>query len=177
MAKGNFSISFMITGDDKTVEQAGRRLDNRLAGRVKDIVAQALEGLDFDLQEHYHFFSPEREESSGIERPREIQSIPIWSAETHAFVDVQVGSPEWFGLIEKQGRFYYRFDDIRFTVRLEARQVKGKTYNYWRAYATINRKLVAKMLGTTENLTEESLDAAGAHFLKRRREKRARRKG
>lgn len=166
MSKANFSLSFRVEADSKAMNQVAARLDRQLAGKIKDLLAQVLNGLEFDLQERYFLFSPEAETEQP--RPKGTISIPIWSPTDQTFVSVKVGSAEWFKLIGNEKKFNYLYGGVNFTVRYETRKSKGREYTYWRAYATIGGKLLAKQLGTTESLTKDALDAVGAHFLSQR---------
>lgn len=164
MPTADFSLSFAVETDEEAAKQLVIRLDKQLVGRIKDLIAKSLDGLDFDLRQRYWLLSPEMVQI-GVSSPHSTQSIPIWSSVEHKFISVKVGSPEWFEMIGDEKKFSYYYGKLTFTVRFETRKSKGKEYSYWRAYATINGKLFTKQLGTTESLTKEALDAAGAYFL------------
>ncbi len=161
MARRDFSLSFTVESDESTMEQIAARLNRQLVGQIKDLVAQSLSGLEFDLKDHYWLFSPSDDEEAAAARG-EAESIPVWSA-TGPARNVRIGSDDWFKLVE-QKKFFYWYEGLRFTVRLETRKSKGKNYTYWRAYVTINKKLRTRQLGKTDQLTRESLDAVGQYF-------------
>ena len=161
--KANFSLSFSVETDERTIPQIHARLDEHLAGQIKDLIAQALSGLDFDLQERYWLLMPEEEPP--IIRERNTQEITVWLPSEEKFVEMKVGSADWFSLIESEKKFTYRYEGLTFTVRFEDRKSRGKTYHYWRAYATVASKLYTKQLGLTEKLTRESLDTVGVYFI------------
>jgi hypothetical protein len=166
MAKADFSLSFRVEADREIMSQVAHRLNRRLAGQIQDLVAQALEGLEFDLQEHHYLFSPEAEVKQP--RPRDTWSIPTWSSTDQTFIEVKIGSAEWFKLIGDERKFLYRYEGVQFAVRFETRKSNGREYSYWRAYATVGGKLLTKQLGPTAALTKGSLDTAGAYFLGQR---------
>ena len=166
MSSADFSISFRVEADGEVMSQVAARLNRQLAGKIKDLVAQALDGLECDLQERYCLFSLETEAEQP--RPRSTLSIPVWSPTDQTFIRVKVGSAEWFELVGNEKKFSYLYEGLSFTVRYETRKSKGQAYTYWRAYATLGGRLRAKHLGTPERLTKEALDAVGAYFLGQR---------
>jgi hypothetical protein len=83
---------------------------------VKDLVAQTLKGLEFDLQEQYYLLLSE-EEDPKIPPKRYPQAIRVWDLDEARFVEVKVGSADWFSLIEGQKRFSYRYEGLTFTIR------------------------------------------------------------
>ncbi len=162
MTKRDFSISFTVESDESTMEQIAARLNRQLVGQIKDMVAQSLDGLDFDLKDRYWLLSPADDEEAAAARG-DAESIPVWSAATGQVVRIRVGSGDWFKLVESR-KFQYQYKNIRFTVRLETRKSKGKDYTYWRAYATIGGKLRAKQIGKTDQLRRAALDEVGQYF-------------
>lgn len=166
MSSADFNVSFRLEADGEVMSRVAARLNRHLAGKMKDLVAQALNGLEFDLQERYYLFSLETEAEHP--RPRSTISIPVWSPTDQTFVSVKVGSAEWFKLVGNEKKFSYLYEGLSFTVRYETRKSKGRAYMYWRAYATIGGKLLTRQLGTTERLTKEALDAVGAYFVSER---------
>lgn len=167
MAKAHFSLSYAVETDNQTLRQVATRLDQNLAGQVKDLVAQALDGLEFDLQERYRLFTPEPDAETEATRPRSTQAITVWLSDEERFTEVQIGSADWFSLIEDQQKFTYSYEGLTFTVRFEERKSRGKSYYYWRAYATVDGKLVTKQVGKTDQLTTKNLDEVGSFFAKR----------
>ena len=167
MPATNFSLSFTVETDATTVPQVRERLTVQLAGRVKDLVAEALAGLEFDLQQRYWLLT-EEEPASAPPRPPSSAAIPVWSPDKERFIRVEVGSPEWFTMMSQARKFTYRYDQLDFTVRFETRKSKGREYTYWRAYATVGGQLLTKQLGPTKALTKEALDAVGAYFVRAR---------
>jgi hypothetical protein len=163
MVKAHFSLNFALEADEATLAQIGSRLDEELTGQIKDLVASRLSGLEFDLQARYQRFASEPEPQAV--KKRAPAPVPIWSDDHQAVVAVQIGSAEWFGVIAQAGRFDYHYQELRFTVRYETRQSKGKAYSYWRAYATVQGKLRTKQLGSTARLSQAALEAVGAYFL------------
>ncbi len=162
MARCDFSLSFTVESNESTMEQVAARLDRQLVGQIKDRIAQALDGLEFDLKDRYWLLSPADDEEESAARG-DAESIPVWSAATGQVVSVRIGSADWFNLVEAK-KFYYWYEGLRFTMRLETRKSKDKPYTYWRAYVTINKKLRTRQLGKTDQLTRESLNAAGEYF-------------
>jgi hypothetical protein len=167
MTTANFSLSFALETDETTWPQVRERLTVQLAGRVKDLLAQALTGLEFDLQQRYWLLT-EEEPASAPPRPPSPAAIPVWSPNEAQFIRVAVGSPEWFTIMSAARKFTYRYDQLDFTVRFETRKSKGREYTYWRAYATVGGQLLTKQLGPTKALTKEALDAVGAYFVRAR---------
>jgi len=167
MTTANFSLSFALETDETTWPQVRDRLDAHLAGRVKDLLAEALAGLELDLQQRYWLLSV-AEPASAPARPASPEAIPVWNPEEARFISVKVGSPEWFTMMSAEKKFTYRYDQLNFTVRWETRQSKGREYTYWRAYATVGGQLLTKQLGPTKALTKEALDAVWAYFAGRR---------
>jgi hypothetical protein len=166
MKRANFSLSFTVEVGEESMQQVTERLDRKLAGQIKDLVAKALNGFEFDLHERYWLFSAETEAAAEA-KPRSTQAVPIWLPDKQRTVSVKVGSPDWFQFIGQAKKFSYRYDRLNFTVRWETRKSKGRVYSYWRAYATVNGKLMTKQLGVTEKLTKGALDAVGKHFFER----------
>ncbi len=161
----DFSLSFTVESDEPTMEQITAKLNKQLAGKIKDLIAQTLSGLDFDLKDRYWLLSPADEEEKEKETRRGTKSIPVWSDADQKVISIKIGSADWFRLIEQEKKFHYRYGDIRFTVRFEEKKSRGRTYNYWRAYATIGGKLRTRQIGKTDKLTRGSLDAVGEFFL------------
>jgi hypothetical protein len=167
--KATYSLSFELETGDKTAPELAARLNRQLAGQIRDLIAAALSGLDFGLRENYCLLMPER--AAVPPRLPDAASIPVWSAEAHSFVDITIGSPEWFEMVERESKFSYRYQGQSFRVRQETRTVKGKQYTYWRAYATVDGKLVTRQLGKTKDLTKEALDEVGEYFAGQRAER------
>ena len=169
MKKQTLSLSFDIF-TEPTVD-----LDKQhLLGQVTDLLAGHLATLtgEFDLQTRYVLLSREPELTpTPVTKTKIAKTTPVAFPvlnDDKSMVEMVVGSPEWFDLLEAK-KFRYRYQGLTFSVRFETQTTQSGNYQYWRAFCRLNGKLVTRQVGKRDDLTKQKLDEVGAYFLNRQK--------
>lgn len=166
MPKQSLSVSF-----DIFTAQSINLNKEQILGQITDLLAQHLATVteDFDLKAQYVLLTTEKPQPTPAKRAKPNQiTFPIINA-LGVSSQVMVGSPEWFELL-KAKKFRYCYQNLAFTVRFETQSTKsGKVYHYWRAYCTINGKLVTRQIGKRDDLSRQTLDEVGVYFVNKQK--------